>query len=128
MDEFELKSKLRGYYKMPRELILDLFNKKITFDKFGLLMIYIAFADWDKRHKNYAIADISDNQLCKISGLSKFKVKKNKLKLCLGGYLELKKGKNKQMKILINNPDSFFKKSKEKVSKNETTIYKSKPT
>lgn len=128
MDEFELKSKLRGFYKMPRELILDLFNKKITFDEFGLLMIYIAFADWDKRHKNYGRAYISDNQLNKIEGLSKFKVKLNKYKLYAERYLELTDGQNKQKVININNPDLYFKEYKEKVVKSKTTIYKSKPT
>lgn len=128
MDDFELNSKLRGYFKMPRNLVLDLVNNKISFNQFGLLIIYIAFADWDKRHKHYAITNISDNQLNKIKDLSKFKIKKNKLILFIKDYLELTMGKNKQMIVSIKNPDKFFQNITGKKTKNKSTVFKSKPT
>lgn len=128
MDEFELQSKLNGFYYMPKKLTLLLFEKKLSFNQFGLLQIYVSFADWDITHKNYAIANISDRKIATILELNKNKVRKNRLLLYVKGYIEQLKGTNKQYRIRINNPEQFFTKLTGKVPNNKDTVSKYKST
>ncbi len=108
MDEFELKSKLRGYYFMPRELTLKLLNKDITASQFTLLQIYIAFADRDNRHKNYAQTDISNRKLSNIIGFNKDKIAKDKYILDIKGFIEIEKQKGNKQIVKIINPSNYF--------------------
>lgn len=108
MDEFELKSKLRGYYKMPRMLIIQLLERKITASQFSLLLIYIGFADRDKRHKNYATSDISNRKLSRIIGLNKDKIAQDKKILYVKGFIDIKNKKGNKQIIKILNPSEFF--------------------
>jgi hypothetical protein len=109
--------KLCGFYKIPRKLILDLFEGNLTFNQFGLLLIYVGLADWDKRHgKNYAVCKMSNRDLSKIIGLNKTKVAYNKNILQIKRKLEImyKKGNVEYVRIL--EPEQYFT---DKVSKNK---------
>jgi len=124
MDIFRIKSKLRGYFKMERSVVLGLFvgDKRITLYQFALLMIYVCCAGWDERHADYAIADISDRELSNVVGLKKDKVGHNRRILEAKGHIALLKGKNRQYRIRIKHPDLFFIKKTGKVSGNEPTV------
>lgn len=103
--------KYKGFYYFQRELINDLFNKKITFDQFALLAIYIGLADWENRHKDFAICKLSNNTLGdRVVGLNKNKISFNKRILWIKNYIEIihMPGNNEFVKII--NPEQYFNK------------------
>lgn len=128
MDEFEVKSKLRGYYNLPRQLIVDVYKGMITPDQFVLLLVYIGFADRDSRHPNFAIAYISNRKVSEILRWNKSKVAYNKA--CLFGkkYIGLKAGENRINKVSIKNPKLYFAKITDPVSKTKSTISRKETT
>jgi len=127
LDE-ELDWKLRGYFNMPRELFNELAKGKITPDQLLLLSVYIALATWDDRHKDYAETNISNRKIARIMSWNKDKVGLNKGLLFGRGYIDLLQGKNRQIKVRIKKPESFFTKITDKVSENKSTTSKCKPT
>jgi hypothetical protein len=132
--EFDLRSKLRGYFTFPREMILKLFYGEstistadprpiLTANQFAQLIIYIAMASWDRRNrKKYAIAEISDRKLSKIVGFKKDKVGLNRKILETKGYIDLLKGTNRSFNIKIKNPELFYPKLTDKVSDKVPTL------
>lgn len=108
MDEFELKSKLRGFYKMPRSLILKLMDKQLTASQFSLLQIYIGFTDRDRRHKSYATTDISNRILSRIIGFNKDKIAQDKYILEIKGFIQIKKKKGNKQIVKMLNPSDYF--------------------
>jgi len=103
---------------------MDLFRQKITFAQFGLLVIYAGLADWDFRHKAFAVTDISDRKFSNVLGLGKDRVGFNRKILWAKGYIELLKGKNRSSRIKINRPEDFFHKPKGSVSAHKDTMSK----
>lgn len=101
--------KLNGFYNMPRRIVAKLFKKEITFDQFGLLMIYVANADWDDRHKNYAICKISNNEIAKnVIGLNKNKIAIAKNTLEIKRYIKILRREGNQHRVKILRPKQFF--------------------
>jgi hypothetical protein len=102
-------SKLRGFYKMPRDLILKLFSRDLTFNQFGLLVIYLGFADWDSTHRKFGTTNISNNELRKcIIGLDKNKIAVEKWILAGKNFIEIERLKSNAEIITIKNPKLYF--------------------
>lgn len=126
--EDEMEWKLRGYFSLPRGLFNELIKRKITPDQCYLLIIYIAFASWDNRHKKYAVSDISNRRVAKILGWGKDKVGINKGFLFGRKYIDLLKGDYKQMNVKIKNPGRYYAKLTDKVSDTKDTVSSPKDT
>lgn len=82
-------SKFKKFNKLPRFLNYDLFFGKLTFDEFGLLLIYVMNGDWDSRHrKTFGTSRLSNAQVGKISELNRNKVANLKERLIKKGYIK----------------------------------------
>ncbi len=128
MDEYELKSKLRGYFNFPRSLIIDLATNNITPDQFTLFTVFLGLASWDSRGKNYATINTSNREISKILHWNRNKIGLNKGLLFGRKYIDLLNGKNRQLKIRINNPELFYSKITGEVSKTRATKVNPRPT
>lgn len=116
IEDLDNSLKLRGFYKAQRSLVLTMTECKLTADQFMLFHIYLSFADWDDRHRGFAICKISNTMLTKIIGLNYRKVNINKKILFAKGYINLIPGKNRQEYVKILDPYKYYKSRKKKKS------------
>jgi len=116
----------KDYFKIPRRLIQKLFvetKDRLTASQLSLMIIYIARADWDNRHRTFATTTISNRCLSRVVGFNKDKVGLDKKILWVKGYIDIIKEKDNHEIVMIKDPLDYYIDMKETSKKNNKKIF-----